>query len=164
MVEAFAIAEPFGPGRILADGLDQLQLYAAEVEERELGARRRMGGDYQVGTGDQEHGARSGPGPHAPGPQSRRRAILSVMQSPKLAQVAFVVSDMDAAIARWRAALGLPEPHVVETDPGSAVRMDYRGVPSDARAKLAFFDLGGVQLELIQPIGEDSAWAEGLRD
>ncbi|RYG48415.1 hypothetical protein EON79_04495 [bacterium] len=32
------------------------------------------------------------------------------------------------------------------------------------RAKLAFFDLGGVQLELIQPIGEDSAWAEGLRD
>ncbi|CAN5481197.1 VOC family protein [soil metagenome] len=86
------------------------------------------------------------------------------MQSPKLAQVAFVVADMDAAIARWRAALGLPEPHVVVTDPGSAVRMDYRGIPSDAKAKLAFFDLGGVQLELIQPIGEDSAWAEGLRD
>ena len=32
----------------------------------------------------------------------------------------------------------------------------------DARAKLAFFDLGHVQLELIEPVGGPSTWQEFL--
>lgn len=81
----------------------------------------------------------------------------------KLAQVAIVVNDIKTSLSRWADLLGVPEPDVIETEPGSKVNMLFKGAPSDARAKLAFFDLGGVQLELIEPIGDDSAWAEGLR-
>ena len=87
------------------------------------------------------------------------------LDNPKLAQVAIVVRDIAAASARWAELLGQPVPNVIETAPGLECRADYRGVPTDARAKLAFLNLGGgVQLELIEPIGEDSAWAEGLAE
>jgi methylmalonyl-CoA/ethylmalonyl-CoA epimerase len=80
----------------------------------------------------------------------------------KLAQIAFVVRDIDEASRRWAALLGVDVPEVETTEPGREVRASYRGAATDARAKLAFFDLGGVQLELIEPVGDDSAWAEGL--
>ncbi|MEZ0327613.1 MAG: VOC family protein [Fimbriimonas sp.] len=86
------------------------------------------------------------------------------LTSTKIAQVAIVVNDIQAGIKRYSALFGVEEPKIIETEPGSAVNQAYRGVPSNARAKLAFFDMGGVQLELIEPIGDDSAWAEGLRD
>lgn len=86
------------------------------------------------------------------------------LSNAKLAQVAIVVRDIEAAIERFSKLLGQAPPSIIDTKPGDEIAMKYRGAPSDARAKLAFFDLGGVQLELIQPIGEESAWAEGLRD
>jgi catechol 2,3-dioxygenase-like lactoylglutathione lyase family enzyme len=80
----------------------------------------------------------------------------------KLAQIAFVVRDIEASKARWAALLGVDVPGTIVTDPGNAVNATYRGAPTNDQAKLAFFDLGGVQLELIEPMGTDSAWAEGL--
>jgi catechol 2,3-dioxygenase-like lactoylglutathione lyase family enzyme len=80
----------------------------------------------------------------------------------KLAQVALVCRDIHAAIARWSAVLGVPPPAPITTEPGLQRSMTFRGVPSDARCHLAFFDLGGVQLELIQPLGGESSWQEGL--
>lgn len=82
--------------------------------------------------------------------------------SRKLAQVAIVVRDIEEASRRWADALGAEPANIIVTQPGDEVRMTYRGRPSSAQAKLAFYDMGGVQLELIEPIGEDSAWYEGL--
>ena len=82
----------------------------------------------------------------------------------KLAQVAVAVTDIHAAVRRYSALLGVDPPKIIETQPGQEVNATYRGASTNDRALLAFFDLGGVQLELIQPIGEASAWAEGLRD
>jgi catechol 2,3-dioxygenase-like lactoylglutathione lyase family enzyme len=89
---------------------------------------------------------------------------LPALSSQKVAQIAIVVRDIEAAVRHYSALLGQPAPGIGETLPGGEVAMTYRGMPSNARAKLAFFDLGGVQLELIEPIGDDSSWAEGLRD
>lgn len=80
----------------------------------------------------------------------------------KLAQVAFVCRDIDATAQRWADLLGVPKPAILTTAPGSTCAMQVHGQPSDAQAKLAFFDLGGVQLELIQPLGGSSSWQEGL--
>ena len=44
----------------------------------------------------------------------------------------------------------------------NSAQTEYRGQPSPARAKLAFFDLGQVSLELIEPIGGPSTWQEHL--
>jgi hypothetical protein len=53
-------------------------------------------------------------------------------------------------------------PKINTTRPGSEVQVLYRGKPSDGRAKLAFFRLGQVSLELIEPVGAGTSWREGL--
>jgi len=58
--------------------------------------------------------------------------------------------------------LGMPVPEVITTAPGLEVEQTYKGVPSNAQAKLAFFNLGPVQLEIIEPLGGDSTWQEAL--
>ncbi|MCS6950941.1 MAG: VOC family protein [Armatimonadota bacterium] len=79
-----------------------------------------------------------------------------------LAQVAIVVHNIEEACQRWARILGQPVPNIITTQPGNEVHMTYRGLPSNAQAKLAFFQLGPVQLELIEPIGEPSTWKEAL--
>lgn len=76
-------------------------------------------------------------------------------------QIAVVVKDMDRAIDAYSKVFGLPKPDVIVTD-AEAGRDVYRGKPTNAQAKLAFFNLGQVSLELIQPLGGDSVWQEVL--
>lgn len=82
--------------------------------------------------------------------------------STTVAQIAIVVRDIEEASKRYAALLGLPVPEPIVTSPGDQVQMTFRGEPSDAQAKLAFFDLGQVQLELIEPLGGASTWQEAL--
>src|SRR5258708_6470720 len=53
-------------------------------------------------------------------------------------------------------------PKIITVAPGWEVKMTYKGVPSAAQAKLAFLNLGQFQLELIEPMGEQSTWQEAL--
>lgn len=82
--------------------------------------------------------------------------------STTLAQVAIVVHNIDEARQRYAALFGCDVPNVIVTEPGNEVSMTFRGEPSDAQAKLAFFNLGQVQLELIEPMGGKSTWQEAL--
>jgi methylmalonyl-CoA/ethylmalonyl-CoA epimerase len=82
--------------------------------------------------------------------------------STTLAQVAIVVRDIEAASKRWAEVLGVPVPNIITVQPGSEVNMTYRGEPADAQAKLAFFSLGQVQLELIEPMGGNSTWQDAI--
>lgn len=82
--------------------------------------------------------------------------------STTVAQIAIVVRDIEAAMERYAAILGLPVPDIIITAPGLEVHQTYNGEPSDAQAKLAFFNLGQVQLELIEPMGGNSTWQAAL--
>ncbi len=82
--------------------------------------------------------------------------------STALAQVAIVVHDIEEMARRYAAVFGLPMPEIIVTEPGLQAHQTYRGAPSDARCKLAFFKLGQVELELIQPLGGPSTWQEAL--
>lgn len=84
------------------------------------------------------------------------------LENTTVAQIAIVVHDIEEACERWAQILGQPVPNVIITQPGNEVNMTYRGQPSNAQAKLAFFNLGQVQLELIEPVGEPSTWKEAL--
>lgn len=79
-----------------------------------------------------------------------------------IVQVAIVTRDIEAAAKRWAAVLGMPVPSITTTRPGEEVKVVYRGKPSSGRAKLAFFRLGQVVLELIEPVGGDTSWKEFL--
>lgn len=82
--------------------------------------------------------------------------------STTVAQIAIVVRDIESASQRYAAILGLPVPDIIITAPGLEVHQTYNGEPSDAQAKLAFFQLGQVQLELIEPMGGNSTWQAAL--
>ena len=76
-------------------------------------------------------------------------------------QIAIVVKDIKKTSAAFSRIMGLPQPPI-ELTGGESARATYHGKPSTAQAKLAFFDLGQVSLELIEPLGGDSVWQEVL--
>ncbi len=80
----------------------------------------------------------------------------------KIAQVAIVCKDIEASRARWAALLGMEPQPIRTTRPGNEVKVLFRGKPSNARAKLAFFNAGETVIELIQPLGGDSSWQQFL--
>jgi catechol 2,3-dioxygenase-like lactoylglutathione lyase family enzyme len=86
----------------------------------------------------------------------------SHLGSTTVAQVAIVVHDIEEMARRWAAVLGMAVPEIIVTRPGLEVAQTYRGEPSDAQCKLAFFKLGQVELELIEPMGGASTWQEAL--
>ena len=77
-----------------------------------------------------------------------------------ITQVGIIVQDIEARSRAWAEVLGLPVPEILITDRYEQAQTEYDGKPSNARAKLAFFHLGQVALELIEPVGEPSTWQD----
>lgn len=85
-----------------------------------------------------------------------------VIVSKKVAQVAVIVKDIDKARTAWAQMLGVKVPEVSVAEGHFSRPTLYRGNPSDAKAKLAFFAMDNLQIELIQPLGGKSTWQEFL--
>jgi len=79
-----------------------------------------------------------------------------------ITQVGIIVQDIEAKARAWAEVLGLPVPEITITDTYERAQTEYQGKPSHARAKLAFFHLGQVDLELIEPVGRPSTWQDQL--
>jgi methylmalonyl-CoA/ethylmalonyl-CoA epimerase len=78
-------------------------------------------------------------------------------------QIGMVVKDIDKTAKDWAELLGVPMPLIVMTDDVDKAQTVFRGAPSHARARLAFFHLGPqVDLELIEPDSNPSTWRECL--
>lgn len=86
----------------------------------------------------------------------------SLLGTDIVTQVAIVTSDIEAKARAWAELLGVLVPEIRETAPESETQIRYRGQPTPARAKLAFFRLGQVSLELIEPIDRPSTWGDQL--
>jgi len=80
----------------------------------------------------------------------------------KVMQVGLIVENIEAAVQDWARLLGVKPPSIAITAPFDTANTHYQDKPSPAQAKLAFFDLGQVTLELIEPIGEPSTWNDQL--
>jgi methylmalonyl-CoA/ethylmalonyl-CoA epimerase len=79
-----------------------------------------------------------------------------------ICQVGLIVRDIKRSIAAYSQVFGMPEPEIIVTDGPEIAHTRFKGEPTDARAKLAFFQMGQVSLELIEPIGGPSTWREFL--
>lgn len=77
-------------------------------------------------------------------------------------QIGIVVRDIEKTTAAWSRILGLPMPEIRTTDPVEIANTEYQGESTPARAKLAFFHLGQVDVELIEPIDGPSTWRDQL--
>lgn len=79
-----------------------------------------------------------------------------------ITQVGIIVSDIETKARAWSEILGLPMPDIIITDTLDKTQAEYSGKPTTARAKLAFFHMGQLDVELIEPIDEPSTWKDQL--
>lgn len=80
----------------------------------------------------------------------------------KISQIALIVRDIETTALQYAQLFGVDMPQVIITDGQDKTHMLHKGKASDARAKLAFFHLENITIELIEPIGAPSTWQEHL--
>lgn len=79
-----------------------------------------------------------------------------------ITQIGLVVRDIEKTSRAYADFFGIDKPDWFWTDAPEVAKTEYEGAPSAARAKLAFFDMGSLQLELIEPDEHPSTWREAL--
>ncbi|NQD95009.1 hypothetical protein HP532_20370 [Pseudomonas sp. CrR25] len=89
-----------------------------------------------------------------------RAAVSAVLQ------VGVVVADLDASLRQYRELLGLDgwQQAQVDTVRGLGRNFQLRGQGVQVKARIAWLQLGNLELELIQPQDEHSLYAEFLRE
>lgn len=81
-----------------------------------------------------------------------------------ITQIGVVVKDIEKASEKWASILGFSEvPTVIITDGYDKANTQFKGKPTNARAKLAFFRLENITIELIEPVGKKSTWYKHLK-
>lgn len=80
----------------------------------------------------------------------------------RVVQIGIVVRDIEESSKLWAKLLGTDVPKPIETGTADVTNMIYREEPSSGRAKLAFFSLQNITIELIEPIGGPSTWRDFL--
>jgi catechol 2,3-dioxygenase-like lactoylglutathione lyase family enzyme len=88
---------------------------------------------------------------------------MTNLDSTTVVQIGIIVKDAEKTASAYAEVFGIPKPAVVLIADDSFANTNYRGQPSTAKGKAAFFDLGPVQMELIEPISTPSTWEEFLR-
>lgn len=90
--------------------------------------------------------------------------MAGVIGTSKVAQVGFIVKDVEASKRKWAEFLGVPVPETQPIGDYEVIQTRYEGEPApEALCWMAFFDVGpGMQLELIQPNEKPSTWRKFL--
>jgi catechol 2,3-dioxygenase-like lactoylglutathione lyase family enzyme len=82
----------------------------------------------------------------------------------QITQIGIVVNNIDEASKKWAAILGFDKiPETIITDEYEKANTQFEGDPTEARAKLAFFRLENLTIELIEPVGKKSTWYKQLK-
>jgi 4-hydroxyphenylpyruvate dioxygenase-like putative hemolysin len=88
---------------------------------------------------------------------------MNKLDSATVVQIGIIVKDAEKTASHYAEVFGIPKPAVVPIADDAFANTNYRGQSSTAKGKAAFFDLGPVQMELIEPVGTPSTWEEFLR-
>ncbi|UQZ35575.1 lactoylglutathione lyase [Paenibacillus sp. PK3_47] len=81
-----------------------------------------------------------------------------------ITQIGILVNDVEKVSAAYAEFFGIAKPEIGITDVREVAQTEYNGEPTEARAKLAFFDMGSLQLELIEPDHHPSTWRNYLNE
>ena len=87
---------------------------------------------------------------------------MDTFQNHTITQVGIIVKDIEKTAKDYAAFFGVSVPDIIITDSVDKAHTRYRGNSTEARAKLAFFNMGSLQLELIEPDAHPSTWREFL--
>ena len=81
-----------------------------------------------------------------------------------VAQVGFVVQDLDATVEHWVKMFGIGPWHFYTYGAPLVKRMSYHGRPVEYRMRLALANIGPLRIELIQPLEGDTVYADFVRE
>ncbi len=81
-----------------------------------------------------------------------------------VAQLGFVVKDLDKAVESWWRIFGIGPWHFYTYGRPLVTSMSYQGRPADYRMRLALSWIGTLRIELIQPLEGDTVYADFVRD
>ncbi|WHY02843.1 VOC family protein [Neobacillus sp. DY30] len=79
-----------------------------------------------------------------------------------IAQIGILVNDIEKTSQKYADFFGIEKPEWSLTNPLELAKTEFEGNTTEARAKLAFFDMGSLQLELIEPDHYPSTWRKHL--
>lgn len=81
-------------------------------------------------------------------------------------QIGVVVADLDRTVQALSEVFGIGPFRTIAWPPvdRADIQRFYRGQPANFTARMAFAELGPVELELIQPVSGDSIWADFLKE
>ncbi|MGG1314374.1 MULTISPECIES: VOC family protein [Cohnella] len=85
-----------------------------------------------------------------------------ILGTKTITQIGILVNDIEKVSQAYADFFGVEKPNFIVTDAPDIAQTEYRGSRTEARAKLAFFDMGSLQLELIEPDHNPSTWREYL--
>jgi hypothetical protein len=89
-----------------------------------------------------------------------RDAAMLVPMSDYFSQLSYVVADLDAAVSDFGRSFGVGFTRAKgEADPA---RVRYLGKPTNVSLGMAFADLRGIELEIIQPLNEHNLYTDFL--
>jgi methylmalonyl-CoA/ethylmalonyl-CoA epimerase len=86
----------------------------------------------------------------------------NILGNRTITQIGLLVHDIEATSQAYAQFFGVDKPDWFWTDTVDKAQTEYNGESSVARAKLAFFDMGALQLELIEPDEHPSTWRDHL--
>ncbi|MCA9907708.1 MAG: VOC family protein [Anaerolineae bacterium] len=85
-----------------------------------------------------------------------------ILNAETICQVGIIVHDIERTAQRYCEVFGFDMPEIMETSGFERSKTTYNGQPSEATAKLAFFNAGQITIELIEPDEKPSVWREFL--
>lgn len=81
-----------------------------------------------------------------------------------ITQIGILVNDIEKVSQAYADFFGVEKPQASWTDVVEKAQTEYNGESSPARAKLAFINMGSLQLELIEPDEHPSTWRNYLNE
>jgi catechol 2,3-dioxygenase-like lactoylglutathione lyase family enzyme len=81
-----------------------------------------------------------------------------------IVHIAIVVDDIEKYLDSYAQVFGIERPTWRMTDTKDVTHAKYKGKDTDARAKLAFIRFANLSIEITEPVGEPSTWADYLKE
>lgn len=91
--------------------------------------------------------------------------VGGILGTHKPAQIAIIVKDVEAAKKSYAAFWGVEVPPTVDAGVYEVTKTVYKGRPNElAGCNMAFFELDGIQFEIIEPNEAPSTWRDWLEE
>ena len=97
------------------------------------------------------------------GSTMEKKRSEALIVNKQMMQVGIIVKDIENSVKAWTTFLGNEQsPAIIVASGHDLNPTEYKGKPTEAKAKLAFFQLDNITVELIEPMGGPSTWQEFL--